>query len=234
VCAAVPDLAAVLFDAGGVLVAPDPIVIQMAFDHAVPLRTVLEAHYVGMRALDRSGAPGGLVDWTEYRAALAHRCGAEPAEIAAVVERLSTVWSPFLWRFPIDSSILGLHLLHTAGVPIGVVSNASGQIEGLLANAGVCQVGPGAGVPVACVIDSHVVGVAKPDPRIFETAIAALGVPPARIAYVGDSVRFDVTSALAAGMHPFLLDPYGVRDDARADGIETIRSVREVCARVSA
>ena len=44
---------------------------------------------------------------------------------------------------------------------------------------------------MSCVIDSHVVGVAKPDPRIFEPALAALGLPAsARIAYVGDTVFF--------------------------------------------
>jgi putative hydrolase of the HAD superfamily len=230
VCAAVSDIAAVLFDAGGVLVAPDPIVIQLAFDHHVPLADVLAAHYVGMRALDESEATDGRVDWTDYRTALARRCGVERDGIAATVERLSAIWSPYLWRFPIHASLLGLHLLRAAGVPIGVVSNASGQIEGLLANLGVCQIGPGAGVPVSCVIDSHVVGVAKPDPRIFDGALAALGVPADRVAYVGDSVRFDVASATAAGIRPLLLDPYGVRDDARAAGVRTIASVRELLA----
>ena len=40
--------------------------------------------------------------------------------------------------------------------------NASGQIEGVLRRMAVCQVGDGAGAPVRCVVDSHVVGVSKP------------------------------------------------------------------------
>ena len=42
----------------------------------------------------------------------------------------------------------------------------------VLRRSGVCQVGPGAGVAVRCVVDSHVVGVAKPDPAIFDHAVA--------------------------------------------------------------
>ena len=63
-------------------------------------------------------------------------------------------------------------------------------------------------MPVRCVVDSHVVGVAKPDPRIFAPALAALGTPPERVAYIGDSVTMDVNGARAAGLRPVLLDPF--------------------------
>jgi putative hydrolase of the HAD superfamily len=69
-------------------------------------------------------------------------------------------------------------------------------------------VGAGAGADVRIVVDSHVVGVAKPDPRIFASAVDALGVEPERILYVGDSVANDVVGARAAGLHPLHLDPY--------------------------
>ena len=101
-------------------------------------------------------------------------------------------------------------------MPLGVVSNASGQIEAVLRRSAVCQVGPGAGVAVRCVIDSHVVGVSKPDPGIFDHALVHFdGVDRARVAYVGDSVTMDVAGATAAGLHPLLLDPYD--DHAGAD-----------------
>jgi putative hydrolase of the HAD superfamily len=50
--------------------------------------------------------------------------------------------------------------------------------------------------------------VAKPDPRIFAPALAALGLAAERVAYVGDSVAIDVRGARAAGLEPVLLDPY--------------------------
>jgi len=43
-------------------------------------------------------------------------------------------------------------------------------------------------------------GVAKPDPAFFERVVSAVGVEPAKIAYVGDRVDNDVAPALAAGM----------------------------------
>jgi len=61
-----------------------------------------------------------------------------------------------------------------------------------------------------------VVGVSKPDPAIFRIALDALSVPPSRtVLHVGDSLRYDVTGALAAGLQPVHLDPHGfcpVRD----------------------
>ena len=60
-----------------------------------------------------------------------------------------------------------------------------------------------------CVIDSAVVGVAKPDPAIFDHAeVHFPGIARDRIAYVGDSVTMDVGGATAAGLHPILIDPY--------------------------
>jgi HAD superfamily hydrolase (TIGR01509 family) len=43
-------------------------------------------------------------------------------------------------------------------------------------------------------------GVAKPEPAFFQRIVAAVGVEPAKIAYVGDRVDNDVAPALAAGM----------------------------------
>jgi putative hydrolase of the HAD superfamily len=65
---------------------------------------------------------------------------------------------------------------------------------------------------VRCIIDSDVVGIAKPDPRIFDFALPHFsGIDKSRIAYVGDSVVMDIGGALAAGLTPILVDPY---DDA--------------------
>ena len=61
---------------------------------------------------------------------------------------------------------------------------------------------------VAVIIDSHVVGIEKPDPRIFHLALTEIGVPPERCCFVGDSVHFDVDGARAAGLRPVHVDPY--------------------------
>ena len=53
---------------------------------------------------------------------------------------------------------------------IGVVPTGR-QIESVLGRFGVCQVGEGEGVPVVIIVDSTIVGVAKPDPAIFSFAL---------------------------------------------------------------
>ena len=81
----------------------------------------------------------------------------------------------------------GLRAVAALGLPMGVVSNSDGSVEGDLRRLGVCYVpdasdGPGAsaaGVPMGVILDSAVVGVAKPDPEIFRLALDVLGVPGA-------------------------------------------------------
>ena len=43
-------------------------------------------------------------------------------------------------------------------------------------------------------------------------ALEALGAEVSRSLYVGDSVRYDVMGAQAAGLHPVHLDPYELCD----------------------
>lgn len=49
-------------------------------------------------------------------------------------------------------------------------------------------------------ISARTIGCAKPDPRIFAAAAAALGLPPGEIAHVGDDPELDVLGAQRAGM----------------------------------
>jgi putative hydrolase of the HAD superfamily len=46
----------------------------------------------------------------------------------------------------------------------------------------------------------------KPHPRAFTPLVEALQLPPAEIAYVGDTPFNDVEGALAAGLHAVWLD----------------------------
>ena len=81
------------------------------------------------------------------------------------------------------------------------------------------------------VIDSAVVGVAKPDPQIFALALAALGlsaVDRSTVVHVGDSLRYDVAGALAAGVRPLHLDPHGFCP--APEGHEHIRRLSDVAA----
>ncbi len=219
-----PDLDAYLFDAGGVLVLPDPTVLApllAPFGGSTDIDAHVRAHYRGMAA--KSAAGSGETFWEEYNREYVRSVGVPGEEVdvaALVLERTRNVW---LWRWPIASSVVALRRLHEAGVPIGVVSNASGQIADVLRRAGVCQVGPGDHTPVRVIVDSHVVGVAKPSPEIFDHALHLFdGIAPRRIGFVGDSVTMDVAGARAAGLHPILLDPFDDHPDADFDRIRSL------------
>ena len=214
---------AILFDAGGIFVVPDPLTTGMVlepFGGTTNISQLVRCHYAGMAAIDQATASQAAssidqISWVSYRQAYAREAGVPEKNVSDATNALLKVFSAFLWRFPLHESVAALWRLHLAGVRIGIVSNASGQIEQTLANENVCQVGEGSGVPVLIVTDSHVVGVAKPEPAIFDEAISVMNVPRDRIAYVGDSFVNDVGGAKNAGISPILLDPYNfhVHDD---------------------
>lgn len=52
-------------------------------------------------------------------------------------------------------------------------------------------------------------GFHKPDPRLFEVAIAKLGVPREQVFYVGDNIPRDVRGAKAAGLKAVLINRNG-------------------------
>jgi putative hydrolase of the HAD superfamily len=231
------EIDAVLFDAGGIFVIPDPHVIAPLLGYygaSTDLRDYRRAHYAGMAAKSRMKSDER--DWSAYNAAYVRSVGVPEPDLVEAADVLGVTRNAWIWRHPLDDSVAALQSLHERGVPIGVVSNASGQIEQVLARSKVCQVGDGLGVPVRIVIDSHVVGVAKPDPRIFDFGLAALsGFERHRIAYVGDSVTMDVMGARAAGLFPVLLDPHddheGVEyldDDGATVEFHRVRSLLEI------
>lgn len=49
------------------------------------------------------------------------------------------------------------------------------------------------------IVESAVVGVRKPDPRIFSLGVEALGLKPAEVLVVGDSLRKDILPAESIG-----------------------------------
>ena len=219
---------AVLFDAGGVLVLPDPGVLGplLAYYGAVTTaETHARAHYAGMAAKSATGA--GESHWADYDSAYLDVVGVAARNKPTALEVLRRVKAvPHLWRHPIPGAVAVLRSLHELGVPTGVVSNASGQIEETLSLSGICQVGEGEHAPVRCIVDSHVVGVEKPDPRIFDHALVHFdGIERGRIAYVGDSLVMDVQGSAAAGLTPLLLDPHG---DAAHHDVERLASIDDV------
>lgn len=83
--------------------------------------------------------------------------------------------------------------LHARGLRLGVVSNGCGNVSALCAEFGFLPF-------LSVVIDSHSVGIAKPDPAIYALAAEQLSLPPASILMVGDSFDRDIVPAKSIGM----------------------------------
>ncbi len=207
----------VLLDAGGVLLVPDPVGIIEAFrpfGGTEDAEVVVRAQY---RAMAAGGRSDGITEaaWRIYQRELAAGCGVaaehcdEASQLWFEAHRHTNVWThalPLAWE--------GLDRL-AKHFRVGIVSNSDGTVERTLATSGLCQAGPGSGVEIEFVIDSHLVGVAKPDPRIFALALTHLGIEPGACIYAGDTLGTDVAGARAAGIQPFHIDPY---DDCHKRG----------------
>ena len=204
---------AVLLDAGGVLLLPSGDAMRRAlapFDVAPDDELVARAHYEGNRHIDLIRT----VDWRAADRVIAEVFGVAEHHFEAAFDAIESVYASERWA-PIPGVAHALRELQVAGIPLAVVSNAGGTMEQQLLSHRICGVGVDDGevVDVAIVVDSHVVGVEKPDPRIFAIALDALGIDAKGAVYLGDTVYFDVDGARAAGLVPVHVDPYGLCPD---------------------
>ena len=108
-----------------------------------------------------------------------------------------------------------LQRVRAAGLATGVISNSNGSVRFALEQAGLAA-------HLDFIIDSTVVGIAKPDPRVFQMGLQEAGAAPAEAVYVGDSYFVDVLGARQVGMGAVLFDPgqlWGPRDCRVAHGL---------------
>jgi putative hydrolase of the HAD superfamily len=84
---------------------------------------------------------------------------------------------------------------------------------------------------VSVFMASERVGVAKPDPRIFQLAMQEAGVQPHESVFVGDILDIDITGALAAGMHAIWYNPARAQTQSQpAPSYYDLGSYRELAA----
>jgi putative hydrolase of the HAD superfamily len=113
-----------------------------------------------------------------------------------------------LWNTPDPDAGAALDAVRTAGLRSAVISNSNGTIRELVGRLGFAD-------RLDFVVDSAEEGVEKPDPRIFEIALARAGVTAGEAAYIGDLYSIDVLGARRVGLRAVLLDPgryWGERD----------------------
>jgi putative hydrolase of the HAD superfamily len=140
----------------------------------------------------------------------------DPETARAVIEWRRNYNRPVgLWNQAAPDAEGALTRVRSRGLGSGVISNSNGSVKGALEELGLAR-------HLDFVLDSAVVGVEKPDPRIFELALEAARVEPHEAVYVGDLYSVDVLGARAAGLHAILLDPggaWGERDCPKAKSL---------------
>ncbi len=212
---------AIFFDAGNTLLQLDYSAIagQLAL-HGIRCDPgeIARAEYRARVRLDPHLAPGASTETRSvagyyFRYLLEELGVSDPETSRALVEWRRGYNVPVgLWNRADPEAEEILRRLRGYRVGAGVISNSNGSVKGILEELGLAR-------HLDFVLDSAVVGVEKPDPRIFRLALDAAGVEPEQAVYIGDLYSVDVLGARAAGLEAVLLDPggaWGERDCPRA------------------
>lgn len=219
-------LEAVIFDAGNTLIFADwEAIIEVARAHGrtLTVRELEEAEYAGRASvahyMAQDPASRDATRGVVYFGAILEKTGIG-GEIARKIADgvLEVHQRSGLWRVVPPGLVKSLERLKAAGLTMGVISNADGKVAQYLERAGLSSF-------FSFVIDSHLVGVEKPDRRIFEMGLEQAGVAAARSLYAGDIYEIDVLGARTAGMEAVLIDPL-LKDPNR--DVRKVRGVSEL------
>ncbi|MGH7337190.1 MAG: HAD-IA family hydrolase [Myxococcota bacterium] len=126
---------------------------------------------------------------------LAADSAVRPADFDACFDELFAYYATgSAWRARADAREM-LEALRAARLLTAVVSNFDRRLPGILADLDLAPLLDLVWLPSDA-------GVAKPDPAIFTSALAALGVTAERALFVGNDAQRDLEGARAAGLRP--------------------------------
>lgn len=210
-------LRAIFFDAGNTLLRINYAAVAGELRRCgirVSPEAVADAEYRARVRLDPHLAPGASTESSAV-AGLYLRYLLEGLAIREeqVVRSVALWWRSYnapvgVWHLADPEADAALRQARSAGLTAGVISNSNGSVRSILEETGLAQ-------HLDFILDSAVVGVEKPDPRIFRMALAEARVEPVEAVYIGDLYSVDVLGARAAGLEAVLLDPgavWGERD----------------------
>jgi putative hydrolase of the HAD superfamily len=218
-------LRALLFDAGNTLLQMNYAAIAEHLatrGHVVTEQAVADAEQRARVRLDDDLATGSSTESTDthgryLRYVLDHLGITAEEEVEDVARWRRGYNVPIgLWNVADPEAGAALARAKAAGLIVGVISNSNGMARSILEKTGLAR-------DLDFVIDSGIVGVEKPDPRIFHLALEHARVAAAEACYVGDLYSVDVLGARRAGLDAVLLDPrgyWGPRDCVLAWGVD--------------
>jgi putative hydrolase of the HAD superfamily len=164
-------------------------------------------------------------NWKEYFTCWMELAGAPAQNIPEILQRIferhkrEHLWN---WLDPTAPEVFAE--LKKLGYRLGVISNSDGSIAGSMKKFGLAHF-------FDCILDSQVVGIEKPDPRIFALALQQLNLPAEKCVYVGDNYDRDVVGARRAGITPILLDPFKVVAEQDVRCVGTLAELAASCKR---
>jgi HAD superfamily hydrolase (TIGR01509 family) len=206
----------ILFDAGGTLLLQDPFDMGRLLGTSIEPDAAHRAHYFAMAEYSELRVQGSDLGWDWWLERYFTLLEVPEPHLAGV--RINRGYG--LWKHPLDGVADAISELRHRGVRVAVVSNSDGSVTDSLRVAGLAD-------KFEFVIDSHLAGVSKPDPAIFEVALDRLGVGSGEVWYVGDSVFHDINGARAAALaRAFLVDPY----DLGPEDVRKVTSVTDLVA----
>ncbi len=190
----------ILFDAGGTLVLHHPVRLSALFGFEIDPDEAFRAHYETISSYSQGLLNGETLTWEWWLEGYSRRLGhPSPAEAGPWIEN-----GFGLWTWEIEGAVEAVKSLKRSGIRVAVVSNSDGSAEESLNRAGFEGV-------FEFVVDSFNLGIAKPNPAIFEVACDQLELPLDQVGYVGDSLFHDVLGARKAGLGvAWLVDPLGL------------------------
>jgi putative hydrolase of the HAD superfamily len=214
---------AIFFDAGGTLIHLDaPLICSLLTDKfgsslstdRFPHAQSLAMQRVAQLVAEGAGSTEQLK--RQFYSTLLPVIGVEENHLEQAIDlALGLAKAEMLWRITETSTASALAQLKERGFRLAVVSNSDGRIELAFRQAGLFDY-------FEFFIDSFLVGVEKPDPRIFQIALGRAGVAPHEAIYVGDLYSVDVVGARAAELIPVLYDPYALNKETDCLKIQSI------------
>jgi putative hydrolase of the HAD superfamily len=200
-------LRAVLFDAVGTLIAPDPPVIEAYHTAGLGFGSSLPAETIGLRFRSAFARQETLDAEASHRTSEARELARWRTIVAEVFDDVpdtealfQTLWRHFAepghWRVYDDAAECWQRLAES-GFFIGIASNFDARLEAICQGHELL-----AGRP--CFISSHM-GYKKPAPEFFRFIEQRLELRPDEILLVGDDLENDYLAAQAAGWQALLL-----------------------------
>ena len=155
-----------------------------------------------------------------YTARIIELMGGRGAAVSQVARELYDEWAEHHHFSLYDDVRETLAALAARRVRIGLISNSHRCLDSFQSHFELDGL-------ITVAVSSFELGIMKPHPAIFRTALGRMQVPADRAVMVGDSLVHDVDGARQVGMRAVWLTR-GVADGPALPDVPTIRSLREL------